>query len=151
MPYRTRVMSGLMVLPLLSLLFTPFASAQSNECLTLEEDAEVELRLRYSERYDNCFQLGGYEGHDTVAFFLLGHEGVEQGLEVFQTNNPEAGVIASSDDKTDPMNSVRSPLPEGGVMFSVKPKGGWYADKMLDVSVFEGRDEVFVYIGLRRL
>ncbi|WP_126797912.1 hypothetical protein [Aliidiomarina soli] len=135
----------------MSFFFIPSASAQSNECVTLEEDAEVELRLRFAEGYDNCFQINGYEGHDTLAFFLLGHEGVEQGLEVYQADTPEAGVIASFDDRTGPMNSVRSPLPEGGVMFSVKPKGDWYGDKIIDVNVLEGRDEVFVYIGVKPL
>lgn len=134
----------------LLLLFISFPiKAQSIECLNLVEGEEVELRLRAEGDFENCFRIEGYDSHDTVAFFLLGHNDIEQYLSVYNANAPEEGPIASSDDNAPQMHSVISPMSESGVVFTVSSKDQWRSDKVIYVSYIEGPDELFVYIGIK--
>lgn len=65
------------------------------DCLLLEGSATVELQLHAVENYDNRFKVKGYEGYDTISFFLLGHDGIEQQLRVFRASDPQAGALAA--------------------------------------------------------
>ncbi|MCC5879797.1 MAG: hypothetical protein JJU03_07880 [Idiomarina sp.] len=124
------------------------------ECLVLEDSATVQLQLHAAENYENCFQVEGYEGYETISFFLLGHDGIEQQLRVFRASVPQAGVIATSDDDAEQIHSVVSTLPDDGVVFTLSSKGDWQADKLVSVSVVAVEtpelNEVFVYIELER-
>lgn len=136
-----------------ALFLAPQATAHSSECLLLEDGAAVELQLHAAENYDNCFKVEGYEGYDTISFFLLGHDGIEQRLRVFRASDPQAGVIVASAEDAEQIHSVVTALPDDGVIFALSPKGDWQGDKLASVSVVAletpGLSEVFVYIELQ--
>lgn len=135
-----------------ALMLAPRANAQSIECLILENGSTVSLQLHALENYDNCFKLEGYEGFDTVTFFMLGHNDIEQRLRAFRASDTRAGILAASANDADQIHRVLSILPDDGLVFTIDPKGNWQDDKLVYVGVEAIKtpmsNEVYVYIEL---